>query len=284
MFLKKVATFLTLALAIGCQGLGPKEDTTALLASVESPLNSVLYVGTPEQSIESSVLVEFGYGSGSGFVIETGLNPEGDRRYYRIITAAHVLKEEYSLGYGSKPVVTFTIGKKKKFYPTKILKRDENLDLALLEFWTYELAPFCKIFKIAQNDDYLKYFTEVQLVSYPYGTGPIVTRGFISGVDVLAFDRQNYVANAQSAPGSSGGGIMATESYEIVGMLSAVLNAIGANQFLSWCSLVVPASNIREFLDTPETPAGYPQITPGLDRGKTEKPIIIFYPTNLKNE
>ena len=276
MFLKKALMFLTLALAIGCQGPCQKGE-------METPINGVLFVGTPEQSIESSVLVEFGRGSGSGFVVESGLNQEEDKRYYRVITAAHVLKEEFSLGYGSKPVVTFTIGKKKKFFVTDIIKRNVNLDLALLEFWTSEIEPFCKIFKIAKNDDYLEYFTEVQLVSYPYGTGPIVTRGFISGVDVLAFDRQNYVANAQSAPGSSGGGIMAMESYEIVGMLSAVLNAIGANQFLSWCSLVVPASSIREFLDTPETPAGYPQITPGLDRGKTEKPIIIFYPTNLKN-
>ena len=259
---KKLTSLILISIfagCTGCQGPQPKEE---------------LFVTNAFQSLESSVLIEFGYKSGSGFVIGTGVDEEKQIRYYKIITAAHVVTGSYS-EFLPSPMVTFTINGDKKLFSAEVVKKDNFVDLALLQIWTTELEPLCLPFKIASDNSYLNYFGEVLLVSYPAGLGPIATKGIIAGVDVLDPDPA-FVSTAQSAPGSSGGSLVSIETGEVIGVLKSVLRLVTDDQLLGWFSIMVPASEIRRFVSvTPLDEDGF-EIIPGADRGKTNGEIKVF--------
>ena len=234
---------------------------------------------TAFQSLTSTVKVEYGYVTGSGFVIETGLHPEKKIRYYKVLTCAHVVESPPGAYVGS-PIVVFSDKGEKTRLGGKILKINTESDLALIEVWQSDDELRYLPFKIAPNDDNVKYFSDVILVSYPQGLGPIATRGMISGIDVLPWDEDGLVATSQSAPGSSGGPLVATETGEVIGVLRAVLRRSGEPGVLNWFSILVPPKEIRNFLssDQIKLPGGI-SLEPGADRGTpSAKEIFIFTP------
>ena len=141
----------------------------------------------------------------------------------------------------------------------------------------------CPIFEIETGTEYLDYRTDVAIVGYPQGIGPIVTRGHISGIDMLEWDREAFVTTAQSAPGTSGGPVIDLKTGRIIGMLRAVLVSQPSGQLLTWCSIVTPAARIQKFMG--EYFAGsYPHYikTAETSRGvsfSTKGDFFVFYPS-----
>ena len=107
----------------------------------------------------------------------------------------------------------------------------------------------CLPFAIRQNDLYLNYLNEVEILSFPLGVGPIVSRGFISGLQTFDYDKDSYITNAQTAPGSSGGPVIELKTGKVIGMLRAVLQMTSSGQDLGWCSIITPAKAIRDFVN-----------------------------------
>ena len=248
----------------------------------QSPQPKKEFVTNAFQSLESSVRVDYGFTTGSGFVVETGLHPEKKIRFYKIITCEHVVDNTYST-YPLSPIVIFTRGKEKIRLAGKVLKTDERLDLALIEVWQSDDKLRFLPFKITSQDDVVKYFAEVILVSYPQGLGPIATKGIISGLNVLPWAAESIVATSQSAPGSSGGALVAVETGEVVGVLKAVLRVSGGTGVLNWFSILTPPAHLREFLGrTKVASSGDVIITPGLPRGENTPTEIMVTFTPLE--
>ena len=242
-----------------------------------TPGTGYKYVKTQQDALKSAVFVEFGSVTGSGFVINTFLSDKGDERCYRILTAAHVLKPEHYDPRFPEPFVTFTLEDDTKMFAAKVTYKSVASDTALLTVWTYETEQLCLPFKIVGNDEYLKYTTDVYMVAFPQGFGPMLTEGIISGVSILDWDRAAFTTTAQSAPGSSGGPVIKSDTGEVVGMLKAVMVNPGSPHLFGWQSIVGPASDIRDLVKLSQDVNG---IIPGGSRGlPDENLILIFTPT-----
>ena len=235
------------------------------------------HVVTQKEAIKASVLVEYGKGSGSGFVIDTFLSDKGDERCYKILTAAHVLKAEYYDPRFPKPFVTFTLDGDTQMFQADISVRDPGVDVALLTVWTYETTQLCLPFKITKDDSYLEYDKDVYLISFPQGLGPMLTKGIISGISILEWSDTDYTTTAQSAPGSSGGALIDPDTGEVVGLLKAVMSQPFSPHLFGWASIIAPAEDIRPIA---YWKPGSPVIVPQGSRGDTPKQVLIFYPKN----
>ena len=241
-----------------------------------TPGTGYKYVKTQQDALKSAVFVEFGSVTGSGFVINTFLSDKGDERCYRILTAAHVLKPEHYDPRFPEPFVTFTLEDDTKMFAAKVTYKSVASDTALLTVWTYETEQLCLPFKIVGNDEYLKYTTDVYMVAFPQGFGPMLTEGIISGVSILDWDRAAFTTTAQSAPGSSGGPVIKSDTGEVVGFLKAVVTAPGSPHMFGWQSIVGPASDIRGLANWTE---GSPIIVPAGPRGQdASSGILVFRP------
>ena len=249
-------------MAVGCASCLKDESTNG-------------YVVTQEEAIQSSVLVEYGYVTGSGFIIETFLNEEKTKRCYKVITAAHVVRKVYGATI-SQPQIRFTLdGKHITIKGGEVTFQDVFADVALITLWTDNLEQLCLPFRIIRDNSYLKYSTDVYMVSYPQGFGPMLTEGIISGIKILDWDDEAFTTTAQSAPGSSGGPVIKSDTGEVVGLLKAVVVKAGSPHPFGWQSIVAPADELRYLVnwdeDTLITPAG-PR---GVDANNM---IIVFTP------
>jgi len=234
------------------------------------------YVVTQQEALESSVLITFGFTTGSGFVIDTFLNKDRTKRCYKVMTAAHVVKREYGTPL-AKPSIRFTIfGKQKTLKNAEIVFKDTYLDVALIVVWTDELLQLCLPFRIMDDDSYLQYATDVYMISYPQGFGPMLSEGIISGISILDWDKEAFTTTAQSAPGSSGGPVIKSNTGEVVGLLKAVMILPGSPHLFGWQSIVAPAS---EFRDVARMSIEEPLIIPAGPRGvDASRQIIVFTP------
>lgn len=245
-------------------------------APKKTDISSRDYVVTRQEALESSVLVEYGHVTGSGFVVDTFLDEKKNQRCYKIITAAHVLKSEYNDYRFPDPIIRFTIDKERVVIIGEITYRHVESDTAIITAWTDNLEQLCLPFRIVTDDTYLEYFTDVYMISYPQGMGPMVTEGEISGIKILDWDRNAFTTTAQSAPGSSGGPVIKYDTGEVVGLLKAVVTAPGTPHIFGWQSIVAPASDIRNIIAWSKEEVGILPLGP---RGADfEQRIIIFYP------
>ena len=212
--------------------------------------------------------------------------------YYHEPTNFNPLEKE-----GSSADIIFNVkeGKEAIAFTGTIKKVDDENDLAVIRVGVTK--KLCTPFSIKQNDTYLNYLTKVQIISYPLGVGPIISRGFISGIQTFDYDIESYITNAQTAPGSSGGPVIDLNSGKVIGVLRAVLKMNSRGQLLGWCSIITPAEAVRNFvneyriqeaqsggvivvvedafpsLKLPATPNPYPypKLIPGLGRGEKKK-------------
>lgn len=237
---------------------------------------SNFFVTTKEEALKSSVLVEFGFATGSGFVFDTFLNEEKTKRCYKIFTAAHVLKNKYNDYRFPDPIIRFTIDKERVPIVGEVTYRHVESDTAIITAWTDNLEQLCLPFRIVTDDTYLEYTTKVYMISYPQAFGPMLTEGIISGISILDWDRAAFTTTAQSAPGSSGGPVIKSDTGEVVGMLKAIVTLPGSPHMFGWQSIVAPASDIRNLVKWSQDERG---IIPGEARGlPAENLIIIFTP------
>jgi len=240
--------------------------------------NEKNYVVTQQEALESSVLVEFGIATGSGFIIDTFLNKKGTKRCYKVITASHVTKPEYASPL-SKPSIRFTLnGKRITLTGAEITFRDVYADIALLTIWTDNLEQLCLPFRIIEDNSYLKYSTDVYMVSYPQGFGPMLTKGIISGIKIFAWDDKAFTTTAQSAPGSSGGPVIKSDTGEVVGLLKAVVVQPGSPHLFGWQSIVAPASEFRHLVTWGKDSIIIPAGPRGVDANNI---IVVFTPTQI---
>jgi len=208
-------------------------------------------VKTIEDAVNATVQVDFGLATGTGFVVGHKIDPVTKSYYYEILSAAHVFEEDIPVdGSPVPPVrVIFSINKKKSFSLGTLEKIDIEADIALIKVYDFiSDKPRCPIFEIEKGTEYLNYHTDVAIVGYPQGIGPIVTRGHISGIEMLEWDKESFLTTAQSAPGTSGGPVINLKTGRIIGMLRAVLVLRPSGQLLTWCSIVTPVSRIQRFL------------------------------------
>ena len=175
---------------------------------------------------------------------------------YTVLSAAHVFSNdslESAAPFISKDQretvrATFYNDKDKTIRIGKVKSLDTIADLAIIEIYGKdETDALCKSFWFERGDEYLKYMTDVALIGYPQGVGPIVTTGHISGISVLSWDQESFTTTAQSAPGSSGGPGVNLKTGKVVGMLRAVLRMPTTGQLLTWTSIITPVETIKTF-------------------------------------
>ena len=236
------------------------------------------YVKTQTEAVEASVRVEFGRVTGSGFVINTYLDETESIRGYEIVTAAHVLKDEFRDTSFPILLVRFTKRGVQMTYQAEIVWKDLETDIAILRAWGQTPFQICLPFEVVDNDDYLQYARDVYMVSFPQGYGPMLTEGIISGISILDWDREAFTTTAQSAPGSSGGPVVDSDTGQVLGFLKAVVTVPRTTQFLGWQSIVGPASDLRKVIALNDGA----DIIPGGPRG--EEMIILFTPTQEGRE
>ena len=225
------------------------KNPVAVAASTKEQLP---VVKTISDAVDSTVRVDFGFALGSGFVVGYKIDPITNKYYYEILSAAHIFLESPITGQPHNSVspveITFFIGKEKKVFTGMLEKLDPFLDLAMIKvFDNTRNKPLCKIFEIEYGSEYLDYSTGVSIIGYPQGIGPIITRGYISSIGTLEWDRESYLTTAQSAPGASGGPVIDLRTGRIIGMLRAVLLSPDG-KIVTWCSIVTPASRLIKFL------------------------------------
>ena len=269
--IKLTTLSLFLTVLVGCTYNTPEPTTAENEQKLDVGFSR--YVKTQQEALEASVKVEFGRVTGSGFVINTYLDETQNVRGYEIVTAAHVLKEEFYDPTFPIPLVRFTKRGVPMTYQAEIVWRDTEVDVAILRAWGQTPYQICFPFEVIGNDDYLQYSKDVYMVSFPQGYGPMLTEGIISGISILDWDRAAYTTTAQSAPGSSGGPIVDSSTGQVLGFLKAVVTVPGTPQFLGWQSIVGPASDLRKVIALNNGN----NIIPAGPRG--EKTIIIFTPT-----
>lgn len=260
------ASLLAIFLFTSCSESSPRAETSEetssrsgieSLVDAESPLSDrYRLVENIEDAIHATVKLSYQNATGSGFVVSVMRDDVTNKRVYTVLSAAHIFINESlesAVPLTSKDQseivrATFYQGKMRSIRTGKVILLDPLADLALIEIYGKdETDALCKSFWFERGDDYLKYMTDVALIGYPQGIGPIVTTGHISGISVLSWDHESFTTTAQSAPGSSGGPVVNLKTGKVVGMLRAVLRMPNTGQLLTWTSIITPVHTIKDF-------------------------------------
>jgi serine protease Do len=163
----------------------------------------------------STVQVVSGAGGGSGVV--------WDARG-AVVTNAHVLQGEVSQ-------VVDANGRRLR---ARVLKRDREGDLAVLETGAGDLAP-----AVIGDSAALRTGEIVIAIGHPFGVTGAIAAGMIHTVGPLDFaPRRHWIqADIRLAPGNSGG-ILADAEGRVIGINTMIFHGIG---------LAVPSNEVREF-------------------------------------
>lgn len=90
----------------------------------------------------------------------------------------------------------------------------------------------------------------IVITGYPYGIGPITTRGLVTGVALTINGQMFFTVDAFAAPGNSGSGVVDSETGNVIGIL---VGAISDGQGGPWLEVVTPINEVPVLPDYPTT-------------------------------
>jgi S1-C subfamily serine protease len=215
--------------------------TTALLAVAEEPLTRE---EVAKRAKGSTVLVDARPNYGSGFCV----HPSG-----LFVTNEHVLRQ----GIGGVGEVTLVLNaglKSQKTVKAKVVRRDKQLDLALLKAEGQEQFEALTL----GSDKELVELTEVIAFGFPFGvalarTGEYPAISVNTGsVTSLRNDKEGELSRIQLDAalnvGNSGGPVLDRKG-KVVGMVVSGILGAGGN---TGVNLAIPVSHLQRFLSRPE--------------------------------
>jgi putative serine protease PepD len=212
---------------------------TALLIGGGSTMNAKAISSLVTPSVVSiEVIATAGNGTGSGWVYRSNSTSS------YIVTNNHVI-ETAAISATKTITVELTNG---NTYPAKIIGRDANYDLAVLQIQIGNLEPLslADSSKVSVGD-------EVLAIGSPLGLASTVTSGIVSAlnrpVSVGDADIQSYVnaiqTDAAINPGNSGGALVDSQG-RIIGVNSAIVSLSSGNIGLGFAIPINEAKRITD--------------------------------------
>ena len=230
-------------------------NRTALLIGGGSAMDAKTISSLVTPSVVSiEVIATAGNGTGSGWVYKSNSTSS------YIVTNNHVI-ESAAISATKTITVELTNG---NTYPAKIVGRDANYDLAVLQIQIGNLPPLLlgDSSKVSVGDDVLA-------IGSPLGLASTVTSGIVSALNrpVSAGDTdvQSYVnaiqTDAAINPGNSGGALVDTQG-RIIGVNSAIATLSSGNMGLGFS---IPINEVKRITD---------EI---IATGKSTRPVLGVY-------
>lgn len=195
---------------------------------------------------------------GTGFVVESGR---------LVVTNAHVLPEVLDKDSKQQLGVFSGRGKKGRFHPARVLKKDLKHDLALLQIRD-RLPPLSLAAKTRVREG-----SEIAFTGFPLGMAlglyPVTHRGIVSAISPMAppqvdsrlltskmiramRDPYNVLQlDATAYPGNSGSPVYDQQNGEVVGIVNSVLvkdNKEAAIRMPSGITYAIPVEKVRALL------------------------------------
>jgi putative serine protease PepD len=214
-------------------------NRTALLIGGGSVMDAKTIASLVTPSVVSiEVIATAGSGTGSGWVYKSNSTSS------YIVTNNHVI-ESAAVSATKTITVELTNG---NTYPAKIVGRDANYDLAILQIQIGNLPPLLlgDSSKVSVGDDVLA-------IGSPLGLASTVTSGIVSALNrpVSAGDTdiQSYVnaiqTDAAINPGNSGGALVDTQG-RIIGVNSAIATLSSGSMGLGFA---IPINEVKRITD-----------------------------------
>jgi putative serine protease PepD len=234
-------------------------NRTALLIGGGSTMNAKAISSLVTPSVVSiEVRATAGNGTGSGWVYKSNSTSS------YIVTNNHVI-ETAAISATKTITVELTNG---NTYPAKIIGRDANYDLAVLQIQIGNLQPL-----LLADSAGVSVGDEVLAIGSPLGLASTVTSGIVSAlnrpVSVGDADIQSYVnaiqTDAAINPGNSGGALVDTQG-RIIGVNSAIVSLSSGNIGLGFAIPINEAKRITDEI---------------IATGKSTRPVLgVFFDGN----
>ena len=203
--------------------------------------------------VEPTVRVNAKSEVGSGTLVYS--RRRKDRVHTLVLTAWHIVKDNVVGEGGNSPVEIDVYDErgKPREEKGKVVARHENLDLALLELEGDKVVTVTARLPRLADLDRLAIFAPVYAIGCPLGYAPMPTAGQLTSKEKELEGLTYWMVNAPTIFGNSGGGIYASDTRQLIGVLSrisAYKNLIDVA--VPHMGIVTPISQVYDWLDTTE--------------------------------
>lgn len=190
---------------------------------------------------------------GSGVLLESVRNPEGQGFRTHLITAWHVVRDiQGNLSNQDMPipVTIYTPDGNVEHESAELLHWDANIDVALLRMRSQRRFAHGARLGSRERIQSARIFEPIYAVGCPLGNDPIPTAGEISSARHLVDGENYWMINAPTYIGNSGGGIFDGETYELLGIFSKIYNyGTIRPTIVPHMGLVTPLDRVYEWMD-----------------------------------
>ncbi|RAR47822.1 S1C family serine protease [Flavobacterium lacus] len=168
-------------------------------------LTKSLPINNLEDALNSTVTIKVKNGHGSGCVV----SKDG-----YVVTNFHVVS--------STDKIT-VVDRNGKEYNAKVIRKNENLDLALIKL---DDADFKNCYQIPSEKNYI-IGDDIFVIGTPTSVelGQSLTKGIVSGT--RTFDKNNFIQTDASVNGGNSGGALTKKSGELIGIVNAKVSGFG---------------------------------------------------------
>lgn len=186
---------------------------------------------------------------GSGTILLSKPIGRGRARSY-VVTAYHIVEEVEGEDGGALEVDFYSKGKLIRTELAKVVARQIDLDLALLEVRGYHVYTTKARIPTRTALPRTPIFSKVYAIGCPLGYSPLPTSGELTSKDKELDGNHYWMINAPTIFGNSGGGIYHAKSRTMIGVLSrisAYKNMIDVA--VPHMGLVTPLDQVYDWLD-----------------------------------
>jgi len=209
----------------------------------------------------ATVLVEAGWGTGSGTVIKCEETKNGWGVY--ILTAYHVISPGKGMSKWKDPSTVMILFYDENNFVSIVTKShavaaNPEIDAAILYF-EYDR----EIVNVARMPSRLEFeevglFNNIFVMGCALGIPPTYTNGRITSVNTMIEGGRYWMGNAPVIYGNSGGGIFLEEDGSIIGILCRVYSYAGGIA-VSHLAVFMPMRTIYDWLDETKLSHLYPE-------------------------
>lgn len=144
-----------------------------------------------------------------------------------------------------KPGRTVVVGESS--VQADIVAYDVRQDLALLKL--RDIKKYEYIAELWPRDEPLEMLTELYCVGCGMGQRPLMTRGYLSGMNIEIENYDYHLSTAQSIFGNSGGAVFSVETLQFVGVPSRITVSMLGYQAITHMGYFIPVHRVYNFLD-----------------------------------
>ncbi len=190
---------------------------------------------------------------GSGVLLESVKDPEGEGYRTYLLTAWHVVRDiqgDLSNQDMPVPVTIYNPDGNLEHETAELLHWDASIDVALLRMRSQRRFSHGARLGSRERIQGARIFEPIYAVGCPLGNDPIPTAGEISSASHLVDGENYWMINAPTYIGNSGGGIFDGETYELLGIFSKIYNyGTIRPTIVPHMGLVTPLDRVYEWMD-----------------------------------